>query len=79
LPSLLLQNNGYNKQQQRRTAMTTETIRTEIVRQFEDLRFLLSEGIRTGELQPMQTIAMLEQLNQAQWLIEQGMKQAVAQ
>jgi hypothetical protein len=49
--------------------MTTETIRTEIVRQFEDLRFLLSEGIRTGELQPMQTIAMLEQLNQAQWLI----------
>jgi len=79
LPSLLLQNNGYNKQQQRRTAMTTETIRTEIIRQFEDLRFLLSEGIRTGELQPMQTIAMLEQLNQAQWLIEQGMKQAVAQ
>jgi hypothetical protein len=79
LPSLLLQNNGYNNQQQRRTAMTTETIRTEIIRQFEDLRFLLSEGIRTGELQPMQTIAMLEQLNQAQWLIEQGMKQAVAQ
>jgi hypothetical protein len=68
-----------NKQQQRRTAMTTETIRTEIIRQFEDLRFLLSEGIRTGELAPMQTIAMLEQLNQAQWLIEQGMKQAVAQ
>jgi hypothetical protein len=59
--------------------MTTETIRTEIVRQFEDLRFLLSEGIRTGELAPLQTIAMLEQLNQAQWLIEQGMKQAVAQ
>jgi hypothetical protein len=59
--------------------MTTETIRTEIVRQFEDLRFLLSEGIRTAELQPMQTIAMLEQLNQAQWLIEQGMKQAVTQ
>ena len=59
--------------------MTTETIRTEIIRQFEDLRFLLSEGIRTGELQPMQTIAMLEQLNQAQWLIEQGMKQAVSQ
>jgi hypothetical protein len=28
--------------------MTTETIRGEIVRQFEDLRFLLSEGIRTG-------------------------------
>jgi len=68
-----------NNQQQRRTAMTTETIRTEIIRQFEDLRFLLSEGIRTGELQPMQTIAMLEQLNQAQWLIEQGMKQAVTQ
>jgi len=79
LPSLLLQNNGYNKQQQRRTAMTTETIRTEIIRQFEDLRFLLSDGIRTGELAPMETIAMLEQLNQAQWLIEQGMKQAVAQ
>jgi hypothetical protein len=79
LPSLLLQNNGYNNQQQRRTAMTTETIRTEIIRQFEDLRFLMSEGIRTGELAPMQTIAMLEQLNQAQWLIEQGMKQAVAQ
>jgi hypothetical protein len=79
LPSLLLQNNGYNKQQQRRTAMTTETIRAEIVRQFEDLRFLLSDGIRTGELAPMETIAMLEQLNQAQWLIEQGMKQAVAQ
>ena len=59
--------------------MTTETIRTEIIRQFEDLRFLMSEGIRTGELAPMQTIAMLEQLNQAQWLIEQGMKQAVAQ
>ncbi len=39
--------------------MTTETIRGEIVRQFEDLRFLLSEGIKTGELAPMQTIAML--------------------
>tara|TARA_R110002126_G_C10117675_1_gene468049 strand:- start:65 stop:244 length:180 start_codon:yes stop_codon:yes gene_type:complete len=59
--------------------MTTETIRTEIVRQFEDLRFLLSEGIRTGELAPTETIAMLEQLNQAQWLIEQGIKQAVTQ
>ena len=59
--------------------MTTETIRTEIVPQFEDLRFLLSEGIRTGELAPTETIAMLEQLNQAQWLIEQGMKQAVTQ
>ena len=59
--------------------MTTETLKAEIVRQFEDLRFLLSEGIRTGELQPLTTIAMLEQLNQAQWLIEQGMKQAVAQ
>lgn len=59
--------------------MTTETIRAEIVRQFDDLRFLLSEGIRTRELAPMETIAMLEQLNQAQWLIEQGMKQAVTQ
>lgn len=59
--------------------MTTETIRTEIVRQFEDLRFLLSEGIRTGELAPLQTIAMLEQLNQAQWLIEQAMKKETAQ
>ena len=59
--------------------MTTETIRTEIIRQFEDLRFLLSDGIRTGELAPMQTIAMLEQLTQAQWLIEQGIKQAVTQ
>ena len=59
--------------------MTTETIRAEIIRQFEDLRFLLSDGIRTGELAPMQTIAMLEQLNQAQWLIEQGIKQAVTQ
>jgi hypothetical protein len=73
-------NAGYIGRQQRgRNKMTTETIRTEIIRQFEDLRFLLSEGIRTGELQPMQTIAMLEQLNQAQWLIEQGMKQAVTQ
>jgi hypothetical protein len=68
-----------SNQQQGRTAMTTETLKAEIVRQFEDLRFLLSEGIRTGELQPLTTIAMLEQLNQAQWLIEQGMKQAVAQ
>jgi hypothetical protein len=67
------------RQQRGRNKMTTETIRTEIIRQFEDLRFLLSEGIRTGELAPMQTIAMLEQLNQAQWLIEQGMKQAVTQ
>ena len=59
--------------------MTTETIRAEIVRQFEDLRFLLSDGIRTGELAPLQTIAMLEQLNQAQWLIEQGIKDSVTQ
>ena len=59
--------------------MTTETMRAEIIRQFEDLRFLLSEGIKIGELAPLQTIAMLEQLNQAQWLIEQGIKKAVAQ
>ena len=55
--------------------MTKETIRAEIIRGFEDLRFLLTEGVSKGELQPMQTIGMLEQLNQAQWLIEQGMKE----
>lgn len=57
--------------------MTKETIRAEIIRGFEDLRFLLTEGVSKGELQPMQTIGMLEQLNQAQWLIEQGMKEKV--
>jgi hypothetical protein len=62
-----------NKQE--REAMTKETIRAEIIRGFEDLRFLLTEGVSKGELQPMQTIGMLEQLNQAQWLIEQGMKE----
>lgn len=59
--------------------MTKETIRAEIIRGFEDLRFLLTEGVSKGELQPMQTIGMLEQLNQAQWLIEQGMKEETAQ
>lgn len=59
--------------------MTKETIRTEIIRGFEDLRFLLTEGVSKGELQPMQTIGMLEQLNQAQWLIEQAMKKETAQ
>ena len=54
--------------------MTKETIQAEIIRGFEDLRFLLSEGVRQGELRPMQTFGMLEQLNQAQFLIEQGMK-----
>jgi len=61
--------------QQGRTAMTKETIRAEIIRGFEDLRFLLTEGIKQGELRPMQTFGMLEQLNQAQFLIEQGMKE----
>jgi hypothetical protein len=55
--------------------MTKETLRAEIIRGFEDLRFLLTEGVRQEELLPMQTIGMLEQLNQAQWLIEQGMKE----
>lgn len=59
--------------------MTKETIRAEIIRGFEDLRFLLSDGVRQGELQPMQTFGMLEQLNQAQWLIEQAMKKETAQ
>jgi hypothetical protein len=54
--------------------MSKETIQAEIIRGFEDLRFLLSEGVRLGELMPMRTFAMLEQLNQAQFLIEQGMK-----
>jgi len=54
--------------------MSKETIQAEIIRGFEDLRFLLSEGVRLGELRPMRTFAMLEQLNQAQFLIEQGMK-----
>ena len=59
--------------------MTKETIQTEIIRSFEDLRFLLSEGVRLGELKPMQTFGMLEQINQAQWLIEQAMKKETAQ
>jgi len=54
--------------------MTKETIQAEIIRGFEDLRFLLTEGVRQGELRPMQTFGMLEQLKQAQFLIEQGMK-----
>jgi hypothetical protein len=54
--------------------MSKETIQAEIIRGFEDLRFLLSEGVRLGELRPMKTFAMLEQLNQAQFLIEQGMQ-----
>jgi hypothetical protein len=61
--------------QTKEKAMTKETIQAEIIRGFEDLRFLLTEGVRQGELRPMQTFGMLEQLNQAQFLIEQGMKE----
>lgn len=58
--------------------MTTETMQVAIIRQFEDLRMMVSTAMRDNIIPPFQGVRMLEQLNATQYAFEQAMT-AVAQ
>ena len=44
-----------------------------IIRQFEDLRMMVSTAIRDNIIPPFQGVRMLEQLNATQYAFEQAM------
>lgn len=59
--------------------MTTETMQVAIIRQFEDLRMMVSTAIRDNIISGFQGVRMLEQLNATQYAFEQAMIQDVRQ
>lgn len=54
--------------------MSTETLNETIIRQFEDLRMIVSTGIRDGKIPALRGIRLLEQLNATQFSFEEALR-----
>lgn len=55
--------------------MTTENIGDVIIRQFEDLRLIVSNGIRDKAIPALRGVRLLEQLNATQFAFEEALRQ----
>jgi len=54
--------------------MSTETLNDTIIRQFEDLRMIVSNGIKDGNIPALRGIRLLEQLNATQFSFEEALR-----
>lgn len=54
--------------------MSTETLNDTIIRQFEDLRMIVSNGIKNGNIPALRGVRLLEQLNATQFSFEEALR-----
>lgn len=54
--------------------MSMDTLNETIIRQFEDLRMIVSNGIKDGNIPALRGVRLLEQLNATQFSFEEALR-----